>query len=274
MSRNIALIFDFDDTLAPDSTSAFIESLGVEVGDFWNKANKLISDEGWDPMPVYLYQMLELMNQGENSHLINKEKLSDFGKTINFYDGVEEFFPRMKNFVKECNDEVNLEFYIISSGIGEILRSSTIAKYFSGIWACDYHYAEDGRIKFPKNVVSFTEKTRFLFHISKGFIDSSRTDPYQVNEKIQDGDYTIPFNQMLYLGDGLTDVPCFKLIKRYGGVPLAVMHTNKKYKWEQAWGLMEDQRVATLVPADYREGSTLDSQVKMFLKQIVDNIQL
>jgi len=267
MSNTIALIFDFDDTLTPDSTTGFLGHYGVDVGEFWGVANKLIEDDGWDPMPVYLYKMLELSRNTDKA--ITRESLNEYGKSIQFYEGVEEFFPRIRKYVESLNPDVNIEFYIISSGIGEILRASKIANEFNGIWACDFHFEENGAISFPKNVVSFTEKTRFLFHISKGITETSRTNPYAVNDKVEDDGFKVPFKNMIYIGDGLTDVPCFKLIKRYHGIPLAVIHDDKIHKWKQGWGLVKDERVATLLPADYKDGSALDQQVKVFISAMI-----
>jgi 2-hydroxy-3-keto-5-methylthiopentenyl-1-phosphate phosphatase len=269
MQNSFAIVFDFDDTLAPDSTSSFIDTLGVDVKAFWKKANDRVLHEGWDPIPVYLHQMIELSN---NQNFITKESLLQHGLKVELFKGVKEFFPKMESFIHQIDKESTLEFYLLSSGVGDILKNTPIAEYFKAIWACDFCYDKDDVINGVKNVVSFTEKTRFLFHISKGSVESSRSNPGIVNEKMVD-DFRIPMKNIIYIGDGLTDVPCFALVKRMGGYAAAVMPEHKKPKWEKAWGLLEDQRVDILLPADFSEGSTLYSTIQQELKKRIRDLK-
>lgn len=165
MSDTIAVVFDFDDTLAPDSTSSFLASLGVDVPAFWKGEVQPLIDRGWDPIPAYLYKMIELA-QGDCE--ITKDALVAWGKRIKPFQGATRIFDRVRKHALATHDKVNVEFYLISSGIGDILRNTKLAQYFDDIWTCDFHYRENGRIAFPRNVVSFTDKTRYLFQISKG----------------------------------------------------------------------------------------------------------
>ena len=266
----VAVVFDFDDTLAPDSTTGFLRDFGLDPGEFWGHANRLIAEEGWDPIPVYLYLMLETSRGAPPEGRITREKLASYGKRLTLHKGVTTFFDRLRSHVAAIDPDTVLEFYLISSGIGEILRSSKIAKNFREIYACDFAYGGEGEILFPKNVVSFTEKTRFLFNISKGIPGSrARTNPSEVNRRLKPDEYRIPFQNMVFVGDGYTDIPCFALVKRYHGVTVAVYDPKRQQKWGTAWGFIEDNRVNTLLPAEYGANSALESQLRMALERMV-----
>jgi len=273
MINRIGIIFDFDETLAPDSTSCFLESLGIDVQKFWeNKVNPLYQKHGWDPIPAYLYKMIEF-SQSSVKNRITQEKLLEFGKKVKFFNGVQTIFRQLEQSAKEANDKVEVDFFLISSGIREILINTKIAKFFKDIWACDFEYNSKGEIVFPKNIVSFTDKTRYLFQISKGiFGPESRTKPFAVNEKV--AKLYIPFNQMIIVGDGYTDIPLFSLIAKNGGKAFAVYSVGDKRKWSRAWGFIEDNRVLNLATADYGKKTTLNDTLNMAVANIARRLEV
>ncbi len=274
MQEIIAIIFDFDDTLAPDSTSGYLDSIGIEVPLFWQNEVQPLLEDDWDPVPAYLYKMIEQSNSGKISP-ITQTSLADWGKQIEFYEGVEEVFDRLRDHARTVKHRLSIEFYLISSGIGEILRHTKIAHQFSDIWACDFIYNEAGHISFPKRIVSFTDKTRYLYHIKKGiFGPSSRGKPFDVNRKWNRQHVRIPFDRMIVVGDGYTDIPCFSLIRKQGGVAIGVYDNDNREKWGRAWGFIEDGRVSNLVPADYRNKSALSNSLMMAVESIANKISL
>ena len=265
----IALVFDFDDTLAPDSTSAFLESMGVDAARFWEERVRPLDRGGWDPIPAYLYALLQLSKESPE-YLITRERLQTFASGLKFHPGVTRIFSLLKDYLHSLDSSVEMEFYIISSGIGEIVRNTRIAKHFTDIWASGFHYGPEGEIDFPKNVVSFTDKTRYLFQISKGITgDMARNDHYAVNRRIQGKDYRIRMENMVFIGDGLTDVPCFSLIRRFNGIAIGVYDKNKRERWGRAWDFLEDGRVTNLLSADYTRDSDLTSSLMMAISSIV-----
>ncbi|MBI1748959.1 MAG: haloacid dehalogenase-like hydrolase [Acidobacteria bacterium] len=275
MKTTIAVVFDFDETLAPDTTSSFLNSFGVDVRDFWkNRAQSLI-DAGWDPIPAYLYLMIKESEARPAGKRITREALSKWGPRIKLYNGVTRIFGRIEKHAQSIDAEARVEFYVISSGIGEIVRSTKIARYFTEIWASDFEYNAVEEIMFPKKVISFTDKTRYLFHISKGIIGpQSHSTPFEVNKKIPEEDFRIPFNQIIYLGDGFTDIPCFSLVRRQGGIAIGVYDQEDREKWGKAWGFVEDGRVSNLVPADYGQNSALVNSLLMAVGAIANRISL
>ncbi len=279
MQNKIALIFDFDDTLSPDTVSRFLEFIGHDPKPFWKNIVDPLLDEGWDPATSYIYSLIELSKSLPEEKKITLDRLVEWGKQLPYYNGVPSLF---KNLKKETSDiaenkeiEIDLDFYIISSGIGDILRSSSIAQYFSWIWACEMHYDKFGEINFPKNIISFTDKTRYLFQISKGIVgEEFSRKPFEVNKKIAPGEYNVPFSQMIFVGDGYTDVPCFSLVQKNGGIPIAVFDKSRRDKWERSWRFAEEKRVMHLASTDYRKSSDLYSLLVMAIEKICNSIAL
>ncbi|HDH12223.1 MAG TPA: HAD family hydrolase [Nitrospirae bacterium] len=272
MQDIIAVVFDFDDTLAPDSTSSFLENYGLNVKSFWTDEVQPLLTSGWDPVPAYLYKMLEKSNIKQP---ITRQLFKKWGRQISPYNGATLIFRRLIQHIKSVNPKVSIEFYLISSGIGEILRSTNLAKHFLDIWACDFFYDKGGKIVFPKNIVSFTDKTRYLFQIAKGFTGVEyKGKPFEVNKKINNENLRIPFNQMVYVGDGYTDIPCFSLIRKSGGIAIGVFDKLNKEKWGRAWGFIENDRVSNLAPADYGKNLSLSISLMMAVENIAERIML
>lgn len=271
MQETIAVVFDFDDTLAPDTTSGFLQQHGIPPQDFWlNEVNPLYADD-WDPVPGYLYKMLEASSQQRIS--LTKENLVKWGKEAPLHAGTDTIFARLRETVEETNPNVTLEFYVISSGIGDVLRHTKIASNFKDIWASEFHYDNNGYATFPKKIISFTDKTRYLFHIQKGLIGKpARGKPLDVNKKFEQEELRIPFTNIIFVGDGLTDVPCFSLLTKAKGMAVAVYDKNHVKKWANAYQFVADRRVSTLYSADYSEGTDLSNFLKMAVRNLAERI--
>lgn len=279
MKDLIAIIFDFDDTLAPDSTSGFLAHMGVDVLRFWQETVDPLLEQGWDPVPAYLYCMIEWSRSMPPDKKITRQTFHEWGRRLTFYPGATKIFQTLRNHAEELSQRkhlnIEIEFYVISTGIGDILESARIRKHFTQVWASNFHYSENGEIAFPKNVVSFIDKTRYLFHISKGIIGEEFSGkPFDVNRKLPPEQYRIPFNRMIFVGDGFTDVPCFSLIQKNGGIAIGVYDRDNREKWGKAWGFVEDGRVSNLAAANYRKDSGLYDSLMMAVESICDKIAL
>lgn len=265
MSDVIALVFDFDDTLAPDSTSGFLEHIGVDTADFWAHQVDPLLASGWDPVPAYLYAMIEL-SRSKRHGLITKEMLENWGKSLPLHSGVPTLFRRLREQVRVVQPQIQLEFYLISSGIGDVVKNTQVAQEFTQIWASEFAYGQDGGIEFPRRVVSFTDKTRYLFHVQKGIIGSAyENQPFEVNRKVPEDRLRVPFDQMVFVGDGYTDVPCFSLVRQAGGIAFGVWDPKHRDKRSRAWGFIEDGRVNNLNQARYDE----DAELYQWLEEAV-----
>jgi WD40 repeat protein len=240
---------------------------------FWQSVDPLLND-GWDPVPAYLFRMVEESKKRKRKPF-TKAAFEAHGRSLKPFAGATTIFNRLKNHVTSICRDAHVEFYVVSSGIRVTLQASSLAKKFTEIWASDFHYAPDGGIVFPKNVVSFTDKTRYLFHISKGIIGPEmRNKPFEVNRKHDPLNLRIPFSNMVYVGDGYTDIPCFSMLRKSGGTAIGVYDPENRDKWGRAWGFTEDGRVSNLVPADYGKKSALADSLLMATEAIAKRIKL
>jgi phosphoserine phosphatase len=263
----IAIMYDFDKTLCTKDMQeySFIPSLGIKPKAFWKESTELAIDNKMDKILSYMYLMIR---KSREKHIpIKRDDFVKLGKEIEFFDGVIDWFKRINTFAKK--EGVQIEHYIISSGLKEIVEGSKICKEFKEIFACEFHYDENGIADWPKAAVNYTAKTQFLFRINKGVLDVSNDDA--LNKYVQGDERKIPFRNMIYIGDGLTDVPCMKLVKVNGGQSIAVYQQRKKNKVTE---LLTDRRVDFISMANYSEGSELDMIVKLIIKKmaVVDEL--
>ncbi|MDD6847430.1 MAG: haloacid dehalogenase-like hydrolase [Oscillospiraceae bacterium] len=250
----VAIMYDFDKTLCTKDMQnyRFIPSLGIEVGEFWDYTNYVQTTEKMDSVLAYMYAAVKISK--EKNIPIKRSGLEENGKSIEFFPGVVEWFKRINEFGKANN--VEIEHYVISSGMKEIIDGTIISGEFKNIFACEYLYDDEGNAVWPKTAVNYTNKTQFVYRINKGVLDvSNDTD---LNRSMPDDSKRIPFENMIYIGDGLSDVPCMKMMKSYGGKAIAVyQQLDEKVK-----ELLRKDRVDFIYPADYSENSGLDKTVK------------
>jgi len=268
----VAVIFDFDDTLTDDSTTKLLEAHGISPGDFWQTRIVDLVRSGWDPTLAYLKLILDEVGQSKRFGSLTNQALRSFGAGLTFYQGIPELFDDLRALVSAHHaSRPAVEFYIISGGLEEIIRGSNIASWFSGIWGCRFAEA-DGAIRHVMNTVSFTEKTKYIYAINKGLIESKdiRDHPYSVNEHVDDSDRRIPFENMIYIGDGLTDVPCFSLLtKTHKGKAFGVFDPLKEGSPKKAWEkLVAPRRVTTMNSPRYGKTDDLGALLRIAVKEI------
>jgi len=197
--------------------------------------------------------------------------LRSLAKNINYYPGVKTFFKRMSNYVKTQFDDINVELrhYIISAGLKEIILGTSISKNFYKIFASEYYYDEYNKAVFPKVIVNDTLKTQFIFRINKGKESLHENINLHMPPKLR----PIPFQNILYIGDGLTDVPCMTVIKKNGGYAIAVFKRGDSKGLKTCKELLRAQRVDFIAEADYRNNKELYRLVKLLLDNIVEGIR-
>lgn len=260
----VALIYDFDGTLSPGNMQeySFIEAIGQNKEDFWAETAEMAREQDSDN--ILTYMLLMLHKSKETGISIKRESFRHFGKSVELFRGVKEWFKRINRFGLEHG--VSVEHYINSSGMKEIIEGTAISKEFKAIFACSYFYNRKGEAVWPAAAVNYTNKTQFLFKINKGIFSIS--DSVKINESVPEEKKRISFNNMVYFGDGETDVPCMKLIKQLGGTAIAVYEPHSTKKEEIARKLMKQERVNYLCPADYSEHGRLDTLVKAIICKI------
>ena len=263
----IAIMYDFDKTLCTRDMQeyTFFPNLGIEADKFWDEANKLREETKMDQVLSYMYLMFK--KTVDNNRSLKRDYLNEMGKNIELFPGVQEWFDRIDEYGKSIG--VEIEHYIISSGLKEIIEGSKIGNKFKCIYASEFFYNEDGNAMWPKLAVNYTNKTQFLMRINKGILDIS--DDNSLNNKMLEDDRRISTANMIYIGDGYTDVPCMKLTKENGGVSIAV-YTDKNY--ETAKKLLTDGRINYMVKSDYSEGTEIDEIVKKTIRSMVIRTEL
>ena len=257
----VALLYDFDKTLCTTDMEdyTFIPALGYTPAEFWAKANKFGYENRMDGLLAYMYTMIEEC-RAQNIRL-DREFLVDCGREIELFPGVKDWFARVNAYGESIGVEV--EHYVISSGLREIIEGSGIAHEFRQIYACEFFYNAEGLASWPKLDVNFTNKTQFVYRINKGVLDIA--EDKKLNDSMPDDSKRVPFTNMVYIGDGLSDVPCMKMMRAYGGQAIAVYQKANRQGVEK---LLADGRVDFIFPADYSEGTELDKTMRNILRKI------
>ena len=260
----LAIAYDFDGTLAPGNMQEhqFLPDVGMTPAEFWSEVKALTRTHQADEVLIYMNLMLE---KAHAKHApVRREDFKARGKHMDLFEGVADWFERINHFGRERG--VRVEHYVISSGNAEILAGTSIAKHFKEIYASKFFFDENGVARWPALAVNYTTKTQFLFRINKDAHDLS--DSAKVNEYVEKKARPVPFENMIYVGDGATDIPCFRLIKEQGGLSIGVYPPKKKGARDKTAKYLKDGRIHCVVPATYTDGSDLDKIVKAYIDTV------
>lgn len=278
--KTIALIFDFDDTLLPDSTTALLDSYGIDTKNFWGHSVKELIRSGYEPALAYLNRILENVGPTKPLGLLRNEDLRQFGQSLGtkFYPGLNGMLKELKEAVKSVSNQIDIEFYILSGGLQDLIEgNSFVAKNFNAVYACQFgEDPESGSIRQIKRCVTFTEKTRYLFEINKGIRpENVLENQYIVNKDVPQKNRRIPFRNMIYVGDGLTDIPCFSLIKKMGGIAFGVFNPLEEKSAKRALlEFLHTDRVISMHAPKYRKTDELGSLLRAAVSNVANRIEL
>ena len=274
-SRNrVAIVYDFDGTLGKGNMQAhsLIPSMGIKPKKFWRKVKALAKQNDADEILAYMCLMIK---KAPKDAPITKKQLLDHGGNVPLFKGLEgegrSWFDRLKTYADEL--QLDIDHYIISSGLEEMIEGSPISKRFRHVFASKFIY-EGGRAKWPGVAVNYTTKTQYLFRINKGV--ENHWNNALINAYTPGHARPIPFQRMIFVGDGETDIPAMKMVTYMGGHSIAVYDRSAlkknpdeaRERIETIRGLISDDRVDFVAPADYRENSHLDIIVKGILGRI------
>ncbi len=266
--NTIAIVYDYDQTLSPSymQDEVVFPTFGIDGKSFWRRCSEFVRDQGYDSELAYMKVLLDTLGMDRPTN----DELRSLGAKLNFYKGLPEMFDDFRDDLLSAEQRehgINVEHYIISSGMKVLIEGSRLAPYVRAIFGCEFAEDEQGRITFPKRVISHTQKTQFLFRINKGLLDMSQ----DVNDHMEAAIRPIPFPNMIYLGDGPTDVPCFTVMRKNDGHAIAVYNPDdpERVGFKKCYQLSTHaDRVRHIAQADYRRGSHL----RMLLEQMVDEI--
>ena len=256
----VAICYDFDKTLSPNDMQAqgYIQSVGFDVGRFWEESDAMACANDMDQNLAYMYKMVQ---EAEGHFVLNKTALAEYGAKVELFPGVNEWFERIRRFGEE--NGVIVEHYIISSGLKEMIEGTEVARRgaFKKIYASSFYFNDRGVAKWPAQAINYTNKTQFLFRIEKGVLDIN--DP-GVNDYFPPEQLRVPFRNMVYIGDSDTDIPCMKLVNSYGGYSVGVYNPASGDK-AKVYKMVRDNRIKYFAPADYSESSELDTLAKRII---------
>ena len=256
----VALIYDFDKTLSPRDMEeySFMPGIGVEPDDFWGLCAEFSRQHQMDGILTYMYLMQKL---AKGRLELTREAMQKLGEAVEFFPGVESWFDRVNSIGQACG--VQVEHYIISSGLTEIIRGSAIGRHFKAIFAASFCYDESDHPVWASSAVNYTSKTQYLFRINKGILDV--TNDRDLNAFTPAYKRRVPFSNMIYVGDGLTDVPCMKMTRQKGGYSIAVHAPGCT---ELADDMLLQGRADFSVEADYTENSEIEQVVTLLMRRI------
>ncbi len=250
----VAVVFDFDETLAPRTTDVLLEHLGVDPDEFEEEVVRPRVDDGWEERLAEAQGLVELSESGRP---ITAETFAEVAQALELYPGVEDMFDAVTDAVHEIEDDLDVEFHVITAGFVEVPEATGIADRFDSIIGGRWAFDDRGCILTPKSTVGHYDKVRHLLALAKGLpsIQSDRAD--DVNADIDETEWHVSFEQMVFVGDGDSDMPSFDLMESRGGVAIAVRQAEEESSWESRDSMRDGRQVVSLVESDFSEGSPL-----------------
>ncbi|MCP5151834.1 MAG: haloacid dehalogenase-like hydrolase [Ectothiorhodospiraceae bacterium] len=266
----IAIVYDFDGTLSPQPMQEYtvLPELGIEPAAFWSAVDREVAASECEGMLVYMRHLVE--EAARRGVRLGRADLRALGRRVRYFPGVPGWFARTDAWVRERGrGRVRIGHYVVSAGLREILDGVSIRPAFRRVYASEYHFDRRGVATFPKVLITDTTKTQYLFRINKGRLDLRQS----INTHMPEGERPIPFSNIVYIGDGLTDVPSMAVTRQAGGHALAVWNRDRPGAREGCEALLAASRVDFIAPADYRAGSTLERRVRLLLDAVIADIR-
>lgn len=270
MTRS-AIVYDFDGTLAAGDCAqhGLLPAIGIaDVTKFWNNVKTKAKDTDSDEILTYLGCLASEAVRAQKEEELSPDRLRHHGRSIPLFPGVIKWFDRINHHAIDRG--IALEHYIVSSGIEEMILGTSIASHFTKIFGCRYQYdTATGTVTWPSVAINYTTKTQYIFRVNKGILNSF--DNEEVNRFVEHRERRIPFENIIYIGDGDTDIPCMRLVKDQGGCSIAVFNPNswgQQKTSEKIEKLIAEDRVSFVTPGNYEEGSQLDVTIQGILSRI------
>lgn len=267
--KTIALVYDFDGTLSPRPMQeyAFLPKIGVDAKEFWAESNRIARAEGADPLITYMHLMYKKAKAANIR--IDRDDLVAQGRDVALFPGVVEWFDEIADYIRIATETqgIALKHYLISSGLTEIIEGTPIYSRFDNVFASEYWF-EAYDLPYPKRVITDTGKTQYLFRINKGVEDLGAS----INDHMPEDERPVPFSNMIYFGDGDTDVPSMAVMRKNGGYAIAVHGPDEPA--EKCIKLFRAGRCDFYAPADFRRGSALFKRTCLLIDRILADIRV
>ncbi|GHA69102.1 haloacid dehalogenase-like hydrolase [Cognatilysobacter bugurensis] len=269
----IAVVFDFDLTLGEGSIDVLLRTLDVDPDEFRSEWVDPLDAAGWDHALARFKALVDLSERLDGA--VTREKLEQVGRDTPLYPEVERMFDRIRNTAQAVAEGLEVEFYVLTAGFVEVPCGTPIAHEFKAIWGSAGHYADDGRLVFPRRVVTYPEKVRYLLQLAKGLSVDGADAPADVYRDVPQERWHVPFDQMVYVGDGASDLPAFDLVESRGGIAIGVFGPGESASgWSKGHDVHRGRRVHNLACADYREDAELMRSLCLAVESIAKLVAL
>jgi hypothetical protein len=271
--NRIALIFDFDETLAPDTFAALLEYCGIDHEQFNEEEVEPLLEQGWDKKLARFHCLIE-KSRREDDLTITAETFADVGQNLELYPEVPQMFDRLRGYAQEIIPDVEVEFYMLTAGMLEIPRATTVAEQFRVLWGGELHFDEEDRLSFVKRTVSYPDKIRYILKLCKGLDIDHPQIMDDVYRYVPEDEWHLPLSQVIYVGDGDSDMPVFAYLKEHEGLAIGVFQGESASDWEGYADMHDGRRVQNLALSDYREGSELMQSLRLAIESVAKRIAL
>ena len=273
-ANRLAVVFDFDETLAADTFVLLLKDLGLDVDAFKQERVQPLIDDGWDKYLARAYCLIEESNRRSPEDKITQKRLAKVGKELKPFVGVSTMFESLRQCARKVINDVEVEYYLISGGFIEMARNTSIASNFKAMWGCQFFYGDDGEIKFIKQQMTNTEKTSYLYHLSKGIDTDKEKDLMYAYSTVSEDKLHIPLTQVIYVGDGASDAPCFAVVNQSGGIGIGLYKNLSAQVWSEQDKIDVNQRVDNLALPNYSDNSELMQSLTLAVEGICKQIAL
>lgn len=266
--KKMAVVFDFDETLAPPTHKYLLDKTGIDAGERENLVQRLL-DDGWETGLARAYSWIKYSQAGEP--VITRQMFREVGEEMELFEGVDSLFDRLRGFCTD--DDIEMQFYLLTAGFLEIPQSTSIAKEFHHMWGGAYAFNEEDELVFVKRMITHEEKREYIQQLAKGTGTGGPNAPSDSHQHVDEEDMHIPFSQIIYVGDGSSDRPVFSLLHSKGGISIGLRKENASH-WKEEDKLREAQKVDNLLAADYSEGSELMQCLQLAIESVCRKIEL
>lgn len=270
--NRIALVFDFDETLAPDTFSALLEHLDIDPEWFATELVDPRADDGWDHEQARMYSLLEETKR--RNVTITPDTFKEVGEKLELYPEVETMFERVRKFATDVAEDIEVEFYLLTAGMLEIPKATSIADNFRMMWGGEIHFNDEGEYDFIKRTVDYPDKSRYLLKLCKGLNIDNQEVSNEVFKDKPDDEWHVPINQIVFVGDGASDMPAFSFMYENDGLAIGVFQAESVDEWDGYEDMREDRRVQNLAPSNYEEDSELMQSLRFAVESIAKRICL
>lgn len=270
--NRIALAFDFDETLAPPTFPRVLEHCGYDPDSFHAEhVDSLIEEHHWEKQLASTYALVRALRRDDKR--LTEEDLAEIGRSFPVYPGVPELFDRVRQRARATIDDIDVRFYMITAGFAEVPQNTTIAHEFDKILGGAYHFDESGNLATAKRIIPHAEKMLYLLQIAKG-MELEGANPSNVYKPVDDSEWLLPVDQMIYLGDGSSDMPAFRFMRERGGIAVGIYAADSPEEWAHGDEAFRKRRVENLAPNNYEEGSELLESILLAVDSITKRIAL